>query len=289
MFAKSFHGEIFAKTSRIITLIIVLVMVAGCGTLSQPTPTNTPQPTATNPPPTFTYTPVPTNTPLPTDTPVPTDTPTPLPTNTPTPDLQATRAFEATRVAEQVLLDVQAQLTEFGFPTDVGYLGWVQEETVAIDLDTYGEYLYAPFAEDLVASDFILRTDITWDTEGLIYCGLMFRSEPNFATGAQYSFLYLRLSGLPAWAIEYYDEGRFVSSVTEVKFSDFIDMDNGATNNLTLAAEGNKFTLFVNQQRVGSFYDWSNNRMDGQFAFQALQEAGPSTCTFENTWIWMLK
>jgi hypothetical protein len=165
VFTKSSNLGIFTKITRGLTLFIVLSMVAGCGSLGQPAATNTPEPTATNPPPTATYTLVPTNTPLPTDTPtytpVPTDTPTPLPTSTATPDLQATRAFEATRAAEQILVDIQAQLAEFGFPTDIGHLGWIQEESEEITLSTYNEYRYTPFAEDLVASDFILRTDIT--------------------------------------------------------------------------------------------------------------------------------
>ena len=205
------------------------------------------------------------------------------------PTWQPPRRLKSTRVAEQVALDIQAQLAEYGFPTDVGHLGWVQQEPEAISLDTFGEYLYTEFAEDLVASDFILRTDITWKTDGLVMCGLMFRSEPNFETGAQYSFLYMRLSGLPAWAIEYYKDGYFVSEVSTLKFSSAIKMENGATNNLILAAEGNKFTLIINDEKLGSFYDWSSKRIDGKFAFQGLQEAGPSTCTFENSWVWMLK
>lgn len=282
---------------RIKSLIILLIacsfLFVACGpNASQLASTYAVQTMAaaspTSPP---TNTPLPSNTPLPTDTatPVPTDTPTPLPTNTPTQDLQATQAFEATRIAEQAILDIKAQLTELGFPSDVGRLGWIQQETEKISLDTYGQYLYSPFAEDLVASDFIINTDITWETEGLVLCGLMFRSESNFETGAQYNFMYLRISGLPAWAIEYYDNGDFVSTVTDIKFSSAIKMDNGATNNLIMAAEGNKFTLFINQERLGSFYDWSDLRKDGKFAYQGSQETGPSTCTFDNTWVWMLK
>ncbi len=246
-------------------------------------------PTFTSPPPTSTYTPEPTNTPLPTATPIPTDTPTPLPTNTPTPDLKATQAAEATRVFEQVALDVKAQLDEYGFPSDTGSLAFVQQDSEEISLTTFGEYLYSPFAEDLTPSDFVLRTDITWQTDGIVMCGLMFRSEPNFDVGAQYSFMYLRISGFPAWAIEYYDEGYYVSTITDVKFSSAIDMSNGATNNLILAAQDNKFTMIINNEKVGSFYDWSKLRQDGKFAFQASQEKGPSTCTYENTWVWVYK
>ena len=284
-----FSSKAACAISRSIVIFIIMVMVIGCGASSQPQATATQVVVPTNPPPTFTYTVAPSDTPLPTNTPVPTDTATPLPTDTATPDLQATQAFESTQAAEKFTEDVKAQLAEFGFPTDVGYLGWAQTEPEAIELNTFGDFFYTPFAEDLVASDFILRTDITWETEGLVLCGLIFRSEPNYETGAQYNFVYLRISGLPAWDIEYYDNGQFVSNITDIKFSSAINMENGATNNLTLAAEGNKFTLYVNNERLGSFYDWSTLRTDGKFAFQGSQEKGPSTCTFNNTWIWMLK
>ena len=289
MKTPSHPSNILFKIFRTVVILIILTTAAGCGTTNQPALTNTQEIIPTSPPPTATNPPPPTDTPQPTDTPVPTDTATPLPTDTPTPDLKATEAFVATRAADQLILDIKAQLKEFGFTTDKGYLGWAQTEPQTITLSTFGDYFYTPFAEDLVASDFILRTDITWKTDGLVLCGLKFRSEPNFDTGAQYSFLYERISGFPAWAIEYYKDGDFVNTISDVKFSNAINMDNGATNNLLLAAEGNKFTLFVNDQKLGSYYDWSKLRSDGRFAFQGLQEKGPSTCSFNNTWVWMLK
>ena len=81
----------FAVSRRCLMLVILIAMLAGCGTsTSQPTPTVVPTepPTSTPVPPTAT--PLPTNTPIPpTNTPAPTNTPiptaTPLPTNTPKP------------------------------------------------------------------------------------------------------------------------------------------------------------------------------------------------------------
>ncbi len=287
--ALTFTKTPVQRMAKLLFLLLITLSVTGCGGIGASAATVTSAPTFASPPPTSTFTPAPSNTPLPTDTPIPTDTPTPLPTNTPTPDRKATQAAEATRAYEEMSQDVKAQMEEFGFPTDSGSLAFVQEDSEQIPLTTFGDYLYAPFAEDLKPADFVLRTDITWQTDGIVMCGLMFRSEPNFDTGAQYSFLYLRISGLPAWAIEYYDNGEFVSTITEVKFSSAIDMSNGATNNLMLAAEDNKFTLIINNEKVGSFYDWSKLRQDGKFAFQAVQEKGPSTCTFDNTWVWVYK
>jgi hypothetical protein len=56
-----------------------------------------------------------------------------------------------------------------------------------------------------------------------------------------------------------------------------------------LIAESEKFTLYINDTRAGSFYDYSKNMLEGYFAFSAWQESGESTCTFDNTWVWALK
>ncbi len=73
-------------TSILIGLLIVAVVLAGCGGQAAPSPTPIPEPTATTPP---TATPEPTATPTTeptaTPTPIPSPTPTPEPTATPTP------------------------------------------------------------------------------------------------------------------------------------------------------------------------------------------------------------
>lgn len=291
MIIKSLSPRSTIYTIAILILILAVGLSTGCSMIApQPTPTNTAVPTST-----VTVTPVPTSTPTPTYTPIPTDTPTPLPTDTPTPtytstpDRPATQAAQATQTAEVIVSEIKAQLEKIEVPTDTGSLGWVQDYPIDISLDTYGQYHYRPFAEKLVAADFVLKTDITWDTKGLIFCGLLFRSDADFNYGSHYQFLDMRFSGLPGWAIEFFKDGRFVTSITQVKFSDAINMENGGVNTLILIAEGNKFTVFINDHRLGSYYDYSELANKGYFAFVAAQEAGPSTCTFENTWVWVLK
>jgi len=272
-------------------MLLAVLFNSGCQILApEPEPTQTPLPSDT-PVPTDTATPLPTDTPVPTDTPTPIPTDTPVPTDTPTitPARTATRAAQLTATAEVVIADIREQLEAVGAPTDVGYLGWLQDEPVSIDLSGAGDAIYDPFAQDLEASDFVISSDVTWEATNIVVCGMMFRSEPNFEKGSQYQLLFLRFSGLPAWAIEYYRYGEFQKSVTTVKFSDYLDLDNGATNHLVMWAEGGKFTIYINDTRVGDFYDYSESAYEGYFAFFATQDAGQSNCTFENTWVWMLK
>ena len=268
-------------------LVLLLLMSTACSTLlPQPTPT----PTAT-----LTPTPLPTDTPTltPTSSPTPTDTPTLTPTSTLTPtptiDRTATAAVKATQTAEAFLAEVKAKLAEINVPVDTGRLGWSQDGFVFIDMDEYGEYNIIPFDPNLTASDFVLNTEITWEASKLLICGLILRAEANLNEGEQYEFQFLRLSGAPAWGIEFWKYGEFQHTITDVRFSDAINITNGATNHFVFVFEGNKFTVYINDVRQGTFYDYSNKRTSGKLAFLGWQETGKSSCKFENTWVWHLK
>ena len=110
-------------------------------------------------------------------------------------------------MAEQ-LAGIKSEIEEIGYSTDTGELGWVQTEAVEILVDDYMITRMHTFGDNLIANDFILKTEITWEsTSGLAGCGLIFRSEPNFVKGEQYELAFLRLSGLPVWFLMYADDG----------------------------------------------------------------------------------
>lgn len=241
--------------------------------------------------PAATPTAVPSDTPTPTRTPSPTSTETPRPTVTftATPNAAATLSARFTQEAAKESADLQGELDSLGISTDTGSLGWYQLIPETIEINDYNTWSWIPLAEDLSASDFVLSSDITWDTDGLLTCGLIFRSENNIGRGDKYIFEFLRLSGLPAWMIEYAEGNEIKNSPTDIKFSSALDLTNGARNNIVLVAEGDKFTLYINQVRQGSFFDYSEQRTDGRFAFYGWQESGNSTCKFENTSVWVYK
>lgn len=262
----------------------MIILVSACGLApASPTPTQLPTPSATPIPPT--------NTPTPTETPVPTATitPTPVPSATATPDLSATAQAGATLAAEEVIRKIGPELEAIGFSTESGHLLWVQNEPMAIDLVEYNEWLYEPFAEDVVASDFVLKSDITWSSStGLVTCGLFFRSEKNLEDGKQYIFEMLRLSGLPAWDISYRQYNQYQIDITNLRTNSAINQDQGSTNKVVLIVEQEKFTLYFNDVRAGSFFDYGKNMSEGYFALSAWQESGKSTCNFADTWVWTL-
>lgn len=260
--------------TRFVTLLtLALVILVGCSPAATPVP---PTETATS---TAAPTLTPTNTPPPTNTP------------TATPNTAATLAAQATAQAQELSARIKSELEALGILVDTGNLAYYQTEPQTIELTAPKQALVDEFlsADDLSASDFILRTDITWDTPGLATCGIIFRAEGDITTSPLYLFQILRLSGLPAWDIEYWKDGGFQNSPTKVKTSSALDLTNRATNHIVLVAEAEKFTLYINGDRQGSYYDYSKQRLDGRFGYFAWQDSGKSTCTFANTAVWVYK
>lgn len=250
--------------------LIILLLAVGAGCAPAPTPV----------PPTETLSP--TNTQVPTNTLAPTSTETP----SPTPDLQATANAQSTSVAADQLASIKTELDLVGYPT-TGSLVWYQTKPVSISPSVNQKDFNELIDKNLIASDFIFKTDITWSATSLVFCGFNFRADTNIDSGKHYEFLFMRFSGLPAWDIEYHDAGEFVKNVTDkIRFSDQIVIDNNATNKFILVAKGNVFTVYINDIRQGDFYDFGNSLTKGTFAFMALQDSGSSTCKFDNSWIW---
>lgn len=232
-----------------------------------------------------TSTPLPTKTPQPTSTPLPTRTATPLPSATP--DVAATESANATQAADDILSELDKTLGKTDIPYKGGQLAWKQTDPVTIELMGPDRELLG-VDEDVTATDFIFKFDVTWEATGLLICGTIFRSEPDLEEGKQYQFVFMRFSGLPAWELEVHEFGQFRNTPTKTKFSDALDLANGATNEFLLAAQGEQFTLYINGKRQGAYYDWSKQRTEGTIGFVGLQQSGEGTCKFENSWVWTL-
>lgn len=233
-----------------------------------------------------TATSLPTDTAQPTFTPLPTETPTPVPTSTP--DKTATAMVAATETSSSVLKELDKLLGDTDIDYENGYLAWKQEKPLLVSLSGPGND-YVEIDENLTGANFILKSDVTWEASGIIICGMMFRSEPNLAEGKQYQFIYLRLSGLPAWEIDVFQFGKYKNSPSGTQYSNAIDQGNGATNQVMLVAQDDEFTVYINRSRQGRYFDYSKQRADGSFGFMAFQDSGTGSCNFENSWVWMLK
>ena len=227
----------------------------------------------------------PTDKPVSTSTPLPVDTPKPFPTVTP--HIALTATVEAMRVLSE--LDVRVG-SNSDFPYGEGYLAWKQTEPVTIEMSgpQKDAGILQAIDDSLNAANFIFKSNVRWNASGVLICGLAYRSEEDLKKGKQYQFYFYRLSGLPAYKIDVYDFGRFKNTITDVKFSDGVDAANGASNEFIVVAKAERFTVYINGQSQGDYYDSSKQRGDGLLAFVAWQESGRGSCTFEDSWVWVL-
>ena len=252
-------------------VLLVLLFLTACGGIPALNPTATPAPTQTVEP---------------TQTPQPTETITPSPTSTP--DTTATAGAQATETAASVLDELDQLLADTDIPYKDGHLAWQQSRALSIDLSGPDDQILA-IDEELTAKDFILKSDVTWNASGIIICGAVFRSEPDLERGKQYRFIFLRLSGLPAWEINVFEFGQYRNSPSDTQFSGVLDQSNGATNEFVLIAQDDQFNLYLNEHHEGRYFDYSKQRTQGSFAFLGFQDSGEGSCEFENSWVWALE
>lgn len=222
-----------------------------------------------------------TATPIPTSMSLLAGTPTHLPT------AQPIIALTSTVEAAKIMSNLDVQIGEnSGIPYTEGYLAWKQSDPVNIELS--GPQLDAiaePIAEGVTAENFILRSKVTWKASGLLACGLAFRAETDLEQGKQYRFFFYRFSGLPAYEIDVFEFGQLRSSISGLKYFDELDFNH---NEFVLIAQNEKFTIFINGEQQGEFYDWDVEREGGNLAFLATQSSGEGGCKFEDSWLWIL-
>lgn len=156
---------------------------------------------------------------------------------------------EATAVAAAPLL---AELPNYGVDPSQGELAWVHPPITI----TVTGYLQSDFENrylGTVARDFVLSSDITWNTTtGLSGCGFVFRSDGNEEAANQYVAVASRggngrvifqsmVDGEPQNAVDMYAYGQDPS----------FDWRNDTTNRLTVVARGDVYTFYTNGVRVG--------------------------------------
>lgn len=225
-----------------------------------------------------------TATPEPTNTPEP---PTATPTITSTPDKTATVAAAATEEMEAKMVKIAPKLEKLGFDLNSGHLIYTNLSVVSLTVDSYNEDKPKVILDKPV-QDFILQADIGWNsTSGLAGCGIIFRAEEDLERGANYEYVMLRLSGAPAWDIEYFRYGQYqYSLLPSTQFTAAIDERQDAVNTLTLIVQGDTIESIMNTTKG---VDASDKKLtEGRIALLAWQESGKTTCTFSNVWVWGL-
>lgn len=268
----------------LLSLIVILSLaLAGCSGGKQVAGVEA-TPTAVPP----THTPAPTNT----ATEVPTETPTATPTIVPTAtvDRKATQAAKAT--ATQAAIDelVNADLFKYGIDPTLGHVAWIMDEPVILAGDQYATSFYEEIEDIGVVKDFVFQSEIIWDTSGgLSGCGYIFRAPEDWdlQNGNFYTLNIMRLQYNPLWYMSYYEYGywQYALPSSQGMASSAIEDEKMSKNTLTLQAQGQTFTVFINgvKQQVIE----NSKLVEGGIAFTMDQESGTSYCEFDKGWLWV--
>ncbi len=198
---------------------------------------------------------------------------------------QAIQAGDAAAATAAAAAPIMALLPAYGVDPSEGELGWIHPP-LALEAQGRGEIDYANRFLGTLVSDFVVSADITWNNESPASgCGFALRSDGNEDALNQNLVFMTRLAT--------------VSFLTQIGGGYFdtnsrglLDVDplyrgqNGTTNNLTVVARGDVFSVFTNGLKIADFTSDAYDR--GFVAMVAVSEGGRTACDFNNAWLWIL-
>ncbi|MEN8171328.1 MAG: hypothetical protein ABFS03_00460 [Chloroflexota bacterium] len=155
-----------------------------------------------------------------------------------------TESLQATAMAESSVI---GELKLYGIDPEKGQIGWVHPP-VNLEADRYMAFDYANDYPEVIVGDFVIASDITWDTQyGTSGCGYLLRSNGDQNSGDQYMVLITRAGN-----------GHLIFAITEngnpvggydvfPRTSDkSFDWHNGTTNRVAIVGKGSTFTFYTN-------------------------------------------
>ncbi len=147
---------------------------------------------------------------------------------------------------------VLAELPLYGADPEKGQLAWLHPP-VKVEVEGYRQFGHANDFMHIVARDFVLAGDITWDTQyGASGCGFMFRSDGDQKFPNQYMVVASRL-GQGHVIFTALAEGElanvhdFYANTLDPAF----EWQNGTTNRLAIVARGNLIEIYTNGTKIG--------------------------------------
>jgi hypothetical protein len=169
------------------------------------------------------------------------------------------RAATATAFAPYI-----ANLPRYGVDPEKGRPGWIHPP-VTLEIDGYMQYDYVNQFIGTVAKDFVVSSDITWNTQyGTSGCGFVLRSDGNKNALSQYLVISTRgASGHVLFGTM--SRGDLVSGrdIYAYGIDRSFNWENNATNRLTVVGRGNLFTIYSNDTLIGEIDPAAPVRLPG--------------------------
>ena len=163
--------------------------------------------------------------------------------------LLAQSNYQATATAVAPILQ---ELRLYDVDPNMGWVSWIHNP-VTFDLTGYQEYEFANDYPEVTGKDFVLASDITWNTEyGSSGCGFVFRSDGDKEEPNQYMVMITRFAE-GSLAYTALSDGNLVNTKNYYPSSvdDNFSWENDATNRLVVVARGQLLTFYTNGKKVG--------------------------------------
>jgi hypothetical protein len=147
---------------------------------------------------------------------------------------------------------VVAELPRYDLDPELGRLGWLHDPVTVI-IEGYHQYNYANDHMEVVAKDFALAADITWDTQyGASGCGFMFRSNGDQNNPNQYLVIATRLgNGHVIFTAVADGQLANVRDYYARSLDRSFQWENGSTNRLAVVGRGPIITIYTNGVKLG--------------------------------------
>ena len=159
---------------------------------------------------------------------------------------------EANAATATAVAPILAELPQYGVDPKAGQMGWIHPPAT---LETHGymQYAYVNRFIATVARDFVVSSDITWNSQySTNGCGFVLRSDGNKKALNQYIAVLTQeaighlvfafmVNGKVLTGRDIYASGRDPS----------FRWENGKTNRLTIVARGNIFQIYTNGSLIG--------------------------------------
>jgi hypothetical protein len=158
-------------------------------------------------------------------------------------------AFQATATANYPVL---AELPTYGVNPLDGFVSWIHKP-VTLDLNGYTQYGYANDYPEITAADFVLVSDITWNTQAASAgCGFLFRSNGNKDAPTQFMVYIAKYANGTAYFSATVD-GNLANQQVFYPISQdkSFRWPNDSTNRLAVVAHGTLLDFYTNGVKIG--------------------------------------
>ncbi|MGW8226412.1 MAG: hypothetical protein ACWGOY_11790 [Anaerolineales bacterium] len=168
---------------------------------------------------------------------------------------QTALASEGQQVSDataQAAAPIKAELPKYEVDPNAGQVGWIHPP-LALHTEGYMEYDYGNQFLGTVAEDFVVSSDITWNTQyGTSACGFVVRSDGNEEAFNQYLILATR-GGNGRVIFNTMADGEVLDGYDLYAYGldPKFDWQNDSTNRLTVVGRGTEFTIFTNDTQIG--------------------------------------